>query len=52
MGVGRQLHGRVRTAVADIAQRLRGDLAAEDLATAARVLSTVLARANQELSRA
>jgi hypothetical protein len=49
---GRQLHGQVRTAVAGITQRLWGDLAAEDLATAARVLSTVLARANQELSRA
>jgi DNA-binding MarR family transcriptional regulator len=49
---GQQLHGRMSTAVAEITQRLWGDLAAEDLATAARVLSTVLARANQELSHA
>jgi hypothetical protein len=49
---GRQLHSQVRTAVAGITQRLWGDLAAEDLATAARVLSTVLARADQELSGA
>jgi hypothetical protein len=49
---GRRLHSQVRTAVSGITQRLWGDLAAEDLATAARVLSTVLARANQELSRA
>ena len=48
---GRQLHGQVSTAVAGITQRLWGDLAAEDLATAARVLSSVLARANQELLR-
>jgi hypothetical protein len=41
-----------RPAVAGITRRLWGDLAAQDLATAARVLSTVLARANQELSRA
>ena len=49
---GRRLHGEIRTAVAEITQRLWGDLAAEELATAARVLSTVLARANQELSNA
>jgi hypothetical protein len=42
---GRRLHSRISAAVADITQRLWGDLAAEDLATAARVLSTVLARA-------
>lgn len=48
---GRQLHGQVGTAVAGITQRLWGDLDAEDLATTARVLSSVLARANQELSR-
>jgi hypothetical protein len=47
---GLQLHNQVRTAVADITQRLWGDLAAEDLATAGRVLSAVLARANQELA--
>ncbi|HUE27890.1 MAG TPA: hypothetical protein VMP89_14035 [Solirubrobacteraceae bacterium] len=48
---GRQLHGQVNTAVAGVTQRLWGDLAAEDVATAARVLSTVLARARQELSQ-
>jgi DNA-binding MarR family transcriptional regulator len=49
---GRRLHGQIGTAVAEITQRRWGDLAAEDLATAAHVLSTMLARANQELSHA
>jgi hypothetical protein len=49
---GRQLHSRISSAVADITQRLWGDLTAEDLTTAGRVLSTVLARANQELAHA
>jgi DNA-binding MarR family transcriptional regulator len=49
---GQQLHGRIRAAVAQITQRLWGDLPAEDLATAGRVLSTVLARANAELTAA
>lgn len=49
---GRRLHSEISTAVAEITGRLWGDLAAEELAIAARVLSTVLARANQELSRA
>jgi hypothetical protein len=49
---GRQLHSQITSTVAEITQRLWGDLPAEDLATAARVLSTVLARANQELSHA
>lgn len=47
---GQQLHGQIRTAVTQITQRLWGDLPAEDLATAGRVLSTVLARANAELA--
>jgi hypothetical protein len=47
---GRQLHGRIRAAVGPITERLWGDLPAEDLATAARVLGTVLARANAELA--
>jgi hypothetical protein len=47
---GGQLHGRIRTGVAEITQRLWGDLPAENLATAARVLNTVLARANAELA--
>jgi hypothetical protein len=49
---GQQLHGQIRTAVTQITQRLWGDLPAEDLATAGRVLSTALARANAELAGA
>ena len=49
---GRELHARIRTAVTQITQRLWGDLPAEELATAGRVLSTVLARANAELAAA
>src|SRR5216684_9213022 len=43
---GQQLYSQVRTAVTDIIQRLWGDLPAEDLATAGRVLNTVTTRAN------
>jgi DNA-binding MarR family transcriptional regulator len=46
---GRQLHGRIRTAVTEITERLWGDLPADDLSTAGRVLTTVLDRANSEL---
>jgi len=49
---GQQLHGRIRAAVTEITQRLWADLPPEDLATAGRVLSTVLARANAELAAA
>jgi hypothetical protein len=49
---GEQLHGQIRAAVTQITQRLWGDLPAEDLATAGRVLSTILARANAELAGA
>jgi DNA-binding MarR family transcriptional regulator len=49
---GQQLHARIRTAVSQITQRLWGDLPAEDLAVAGRVLGTVLARANAELAAA
>jgi DNA-binding MarR family transcriptional regulator len=49
---GRELHARIATAVAPITQRMWGDLPAEDLATAGRVLSTILARANAELAGA
>jgi hypothetical protein len=49
---GEQLHGAIRGAVTQITQRLWGDLPAEDLATAGRVLSTVLARADAELAAA
>lgn len=49
---GQQLHTRIRTATTQVTQRLWGDLPVEDLATAGRVLSTVLARANAELGSA
>ena len=47
---GKQVHAEVRAATAEITRRLWGDLPAEDLATAGRVLDTVLARANVELA--
>lgn len=49
---GRELHRQISSSVAEITQRLWGDLSGEDLAAAAHVLSTVLARANQELAHA
>jgi DNA-binding MarR family transcriptional regulator len=49
---GQQLYGQVRTAVTQITQRIWGDLPAEDLAAAGRVLSTVLERVNTELADA
>jgi hypothetical protein len=48
---GQQLYGRIRSAVTAVTERMWGDLPADDLATATRVLSTVLARANAELRR-
>lgn len=48
---GRDLHAGIRGRVAEITQRLWGDLPAGDLATAASVLNTVLERANAELAR-
>lgn len=48
---GSQLHTRIRTNVTEITQRLWGDLPADDLATAGRVLGVVLDRANAELGR-
>ena len=47
---GLRLHRQVGTAVSGITERLWGDLAAEDIATAGRILSTVLERANAELA--
>jgi DNA-binding MarR family transcriptional regulator len=47
---GQQLFGRIRAAIAEITERLWGDLPAEDLATAGRVLSIVTARASAELA--
>jgi DNA-binding MarR family transcriptional regulator len=49
---GQQLHRRIRTAVTQVTEQLWGDLPAEDLATAGRVLSIVTDRANAELARA
>jgi hypothetical protein len=47
---GDQVHARIRGAITPITERLWGDLPAEDLATAGRVLNTILARANAELT--
>jgi hypothetical protein len=49
-GSGEQLYNRTSTATMQVTQRLWGDFPAQDLATAGRVLSTVLARANTELA--
>jgi DNA-binding MarR family transcriptional regulator len=49
---GRELHGRIRASVVEITDRMWGDLPAGDLAAAARLLTTVLDRANAELARA
>jgi hypothetical protein len=48
---GSQVHARIRGEVGEITERMWGDLPGEDLAVAARVLSTVLERANAELAR-
>ncbi len=48
---GERLHARILDANSDVTKRLWGDLPAEDLATTARVLATVLERANAELER-
>ena len=50
-GAARQLHSQIRATVAEITQRLWGDLPAEDLATAGRILSIITERANAELAR-
>jgi DNA-binding MarR family transcriptional regulator len=47
---GRELHSRIGAAVTGITSRMWGDLPAEDLDTAGRVLSTILERANSELA--
>ncbi|MBE1537908.1 helix-turn-helix domain-containing protein [Actinomadura algeriensis] len=47
---GRARWTRVRTAIGPITEQLFGDLPAEDLATAGRVLSTVLDRAKAVLA--
>jgi DNA-binding MarR family transcriptional regulator len=47
---GQQLFARVRGATGEITQRMWGDLPADDLAAAGRVLNKVLGRANAELA--
>jgi hypothetical protein len=47
---GRELHEGIRGATSKATERLWGDLPADDLAVAGRVLSTVLHRANAELA--
>jgi DNA-binding MarR family transcriptional regulator len=49
---GQRVRGQVHAATTEITERLWGDLPADDLATAGRVLDTVLARANAELADA
>jgi DNA-binding MarR family transcriptional regulator len=49
---GERLHRRVRAATTAVTGRLWGDLPAEDLETAARVLGAVLERADAELAAA
>jgi hypothetical protein len=49
---GTGVFGQIRGVVTELTQRLWGDLPAEDLATAGRVLSIVTERANAELARA
>ena len=49
---GSRLHRRIRTSVVEVTHRMWGDLPAEDLAAAGRVLATVLERANAELAEA
>jgi hypothetical protein len=49
---GSRLYARIRSSVVEIIGRMWGDLPAEDLAAAGRVLTTVLERANAELASA
>jgi hypothetical protein len=48
---GRTIFDAVRGSNGQYTQRLWGDIAAEDLKVAGRVLSTILARANAEFVR-
>jgi DNA-binding MarR family transcriptional regulator len=47
---GQQVYARIRDEVSEITERIWGDLPAEDLETAGRVLSAVRARADAELA--
>jgi len=49
-GAALQLHHRISTAIAQITQLLWGDLPAEDLATAGRVLAIITERASAQLA--
>lgn len=50
--VGEQVYGQIRAATTQVTQRLWGDLPAEDLATAGRVLTIITERASAELTGA
>ena len=50
-GAGQARYREIRTALDEITGRLFGDIPAEDLATAGRVLTIVTTRANAELAR-
>ncbi len=49
---GEQVYGQIRAATTQVTQRLWGDLPAEDLATAGRVLTIITERASAELTGA
>ena len=51
MIAAQQLHSQIRATVAGITERLWGDLPADDLATAGRVLTIITERASAELAR-
>jgi DNA-binding MarR family transcriptional regulator len=48
---GQARYSSIRTALGEVTSRLFGDLPAEDLATAGRVLAIITERANAELPR-
>ncbi len=47
---GEELHRGIRASVAEVTERMWGDIPAADLAVAGRVLGTVLERANAQLA--
>ena len=50
-GAALRLHSRISAATTEVTQRLWGDLPAEDLVTAGRVLAIITERANAQLAR-
>jgi hypothetical protein len=50
-GAALQLHGRISAATTEVTEQLWGDLPAEDLVTAGRVLAIITERANAQLAR-